>query len=161
MWFTLLDCLGWEKGDGVAIGQSYSEDLRERVLAAVGGGLPAPAVADRFGVSLSFIYKALRRLRLTGERTARAQRNQQTLKLAAQHVAILAEVERWPDVTLHELRAWLVEAHGVEASLGLTLKKDRAGAMRGRGVPAAPGGESRIGPTSPGSVTHGGPSKAT
>jgi transposase len=139
-------------------GQSYSADLRERVLAAVGSGLPATAVAERFGVSLSFIYKALKRLRLTGESTARAQRNQQTLKLAAQHGVILAEVERRPDVTLHELRAWLVETHGVEASLGLmhntlirlglTLKK-------------RPGGQrSRIGPTSPSGVTLGGPSKA-
>ena len=122
-------------------GQSYSADLRERVLAAVDGGLPTAAVAERFGVSLSFIYKALKRRRLTGETTARAQRNRQTLKLAAQHAAIQAEVERRPDATLEEVRDWLRETHGVEASLGLmhntlvrlglTLKKVRAG--RGAG----------------------------
>ena len=48
-----------------------------------------------------------------------AQCNQQTLKLAAHHEAIRAEVERRPDVTLEELRGWLVETHGIEASLGL------------------------------------------
>jgi transposase len=89
-------------------------------------------------------------MRLTGETTARAQRNQQALKLAAQHEAIQAEVQRRPDVTLEELRAWLVETHGVAASLGLmhntlirlglTLKKSGRAAMRGRGDPAAPRG---------------------
>ncbi|NJM54986.1 MAG: transposase [Verrucomicrobiae bacterium] len=125
-------------------GQSYSADLRERVLAAVGGGLPATAAAERFGVSLSFIYKALKRLRLTGETVARAQRNRQELKLAACHEAVQAEIVRRPDVTLDELRAWLVETHGVEASLGLmhntlirlglTLKKDRRAALRAVGT---------------------------
>jgi transposase len=132
-------------------GQSYSADLRERVLAAVDGGLPAKTAAERFGVSVSFIYKALKRRRLTGETTARAQRNQQALKLAAQHAAIQAEVVRRPDVTLEEVRAWLLETHGVAASLGLmhitlirlglTLKKSPGGrAMRGGGDPAAPRG---------------------
>jgi transposase len=113
-------------------GQSYSADLRERVLAAVDGGLSATAVAARFGVSLSFIYKALKRGRLTGETTARAQGNRHALKLAAQHAAIQAEVEPRPDATLEGVRACLLETHGVEAShglmhdtliwLGLTLK---------------------------------------
>lgn len=100
-------------------GQSYSSDLRERVLSAVDGELPVRTVAERFGVSVSFIYKALKRRRVSGETTARAQRNQQEMKLAAYHEAILAEVKRRPDVTLHELRGWLCETHGVEASLGL------------------------------------------
>jgi transposase len=100
-------------------GQSYSADLRERVLASVDGGLPAKTAAERFGVSLSFIYKALKRRRLTGETTARRQRNQQELKLAAYHEAIRAEVVLRPDVTLEEVRAWLLETHGVVASLGL------------------------------------------
>ena len=61
----------------------------------------------------------MKRRRLTGETVARAQRNQQGLKLAAYHEAIQAEIVRRPDVTLDELRAWLVETHDVEASLGL------------------------------------------
>ena len=42
-------------------GQSYSADLRSRVLAAVDGGGPAMAVARLFQVSVSYIYKALAR----------------------------------------------------------------------------------------------------
>jgi len=130
-------------------GQSYSADLRERVLAALDGGLPAALVAEQFGVSVSFIDKALKRRRLTGESTARAQCNQQALKLAAHHEAIRAEVERRPDVTLEDLRGWLVEdpwrrgepradAQHSDPAGPDAKEKDRTGAMRGRGVPAAP-----------------------
>ena len=92
-------------------GQSYSADLRSRVLAAVDGGIPARAVAARFQVSVSYIYKALGRRSTTGETEARPQRNHQELKLAAHHQAIAAEVARRPDVTLDELRAWLLASH--------------------------------------------------
>jgi transposase len=126
--------------------------LRERVLAAVDGGLPAKTAAERFGVSVSFIYKALKRRRLTGETTARRQRNQQELKLAPYHHAIRAEVVRRPDVTLEEVRAWLLETHGVAASLGLmhntlirlglTLKKSPGGQPCGAvGTPQPHAGE--------------------
>ena len=47
-------------------GQSYSEDLRGRVLAAIDGGMAARATASVFRVSVSYIYKALiRRRRLS------------------------------------------------------------------------------------------------
>ena len=118
-------------------GQSYSSDLRSRVLAAIDGGGPAKAVAQLFQVSVSYIYKALGRRAATGETEARPQRNRQTLKLAEHHAAIAAEVALRPDVTLDELRAWLLATHQVEASLGLmhktlarlglTRKKSRGG----------------------------------
>jgi transposase len=71
-------------------GQSYSADLRGRVLAAVDGGGSAKAVARLFQVSVSYIYKALARRRATGETEARPQRNLQMLKLADHHGAIAA-----------------------------------------------------------------------
>jgi transposase len=136
-------------------GRSYSTDLRSRVLAAIDGGNQAKAVAQLFQVSVSYIYKALARREATGETEARPQRNQQTLKLAAHHDAIAAEVARRPDVTLQELRAWLRATHGVGVSLGLmhktlarlglTLKKSRAGRR------------SRTGPT----LSSSGPTGAT
>jgi transposase len=100
-------------------GQSYSTDLRSWVLAAIDGGSRAKAVAQPFQVSVSYIYKALARREATGETEARPQRNRQTLKLNQHHDAIAAEVTRRPDVTLEELRAWLLATHGVTASLGL------------------------------------------
>jgi transposase len=118
-------------------GRSYSTDLRSRVLAAIDAGSAAKAVAVRFHVSISYIYKALGRRRATGETDARPQRNRQPLKLARYHEAIAAEVARRPDATLDELRAWLLAVHQVTASLGLmhntlarlglTLKKSRGG----------------------------------
>ena len=139
-------------------GQSYSTDLRSRVLAAIDGGSPAKATAQLFQVSISYIYKALGRRAATGETEARPQRNRQTLKLADHHAAIAAEVALRPDVTLDELRAWLLAAHQVEASLGLmhktlarlglTLKKSRAGPR------------SRTARTSPSGASPGGPGKA-
>jgi transposase len=139
-------------------GQSYSGDLRSRVLAAIDGGGSAKATAQLFQVSISYIYKAWGRRSATGETEARPQRNRQPLKLKDHHAAITAEVALRPDLTLNELRAWLAEAHGVTASLGLmhntlarlglTLKKSRGGRR------------SRTGPTSPRSGLTGAPSRA-
>ena len=139
-------------------GQSYSTDLRSRVLAALDGGSPAGATAQLFQVSVSYIYKALGRRAATGETEARAQRNRQTLKLADHHAAIAVEVARRPDATLDELRTWLLTSHDITASLGLmhktlarlglTLKKSRGGRR------------SRIGPTSPSGASPGEPGKA-
>jgi transposase len=52
-------------------GQSYSTDLRSRVLAAIDGRSRAKAVAQLFQVSVSYIYKARREA--TGETAAAAQ----------------------------------------------------------------------------------------
>jgi transposase len=97
-------------------GRSDATDLRSRVLAAIDGGSAAKVVASLFRVSVSCIYKALARRRETGETAARPQRDRQRLKLALHHEAITAEVARRPDVTLDELRAWLLETNKVTAS---------------------------------------------
>jgi transposase len=55
-------------------GQSYSEDLRARFLAAVDGGMAARVAAAVFRVSVSYIYKALIRRRRTGEVNASTRR---------------------------------------------------------------------------------------
>ena len=64
------------------MGAPYSPDLRERVIAAVDGGLGAYASAAVFRVSVSYIYKALGRRRATGETTARASGRGPAQKLA-------------------------------------------------------------------------------
>jgi len=122
-------------------GQAYSQDLRERVLGAVGS---ARTVAARFGVSISYILKARQRQARTGETTTRALRSHVRRRLVDQHAAILSQVEAHQDATLDELRAWLKETHGVTVSmglmwntlarLGLTLKKRRC-TRRSKPVP--------------------------
>jgi transposase len=119
--------MGWRQG------QAYSQDLRDRVLAAVDDGMPVPEAAPLFRVSVSYIYKAQIRRRRTGETTARPQRCQLTPKLARYHEEIRAAVKERPDATVSELREWLLSRHGVSVShavmwtalarLGLTRKK--------------------------------------
>ena len=62
-------------------GQSYSEDLRARVLVAVDGRMAARAAASVFRVSASYIYKALIRRRRTGEVSASSRRGHRPRKL--------------------------------------------------------------------------------
>ena len=83
-WLNRGGVMAWKSG------QSYSADLRSRVLAAIDGGMPARAAAERFRVSVSYIYKALARRSATGETEARPQRNHQELKLGVHHDAIAA-----------------------------------------------------------------------
>ena len=99
-------------------GRSYSQDLRQRVIAAVDGGLGAYEAASLFRVSVSYIYKALARRRLTGETAARQQRSTVTARLAVYADALRVHVASRPDATIAELRAWLLAAHGVSASHG-------------------------------------------
>jgi len=46
-------------------GQAYSQDLRDRVLAAVDSGVAVRQAAPTFQASISYIYKALIRHRLS------------------------------------------------------------------------------------------------
>ena len=115
-------------------GQSYSEDLRARVLAAIDGGMAARAAAVVFRVSVSYVYKALIRRRRTGETSASARRGHRPRKLTAlQEAALAAHIETHPDLTLAALQSWLLAEHGVWLSngamwsaverLGLSFKK--------------------------------------
>jgi transposase len=99
-------------------GQSYSEDLRERVLAAVDRGMEVYEAAPLFRVSVSYIYKALGRRGATGEVTARSRLGRPGQRLAALHDALLARVRAEPGATLAELRGWLVAEHGMSVSVG-------------------------------------------
>ena len=124
-------------------GQTYSQDLRDRVLDAGGS---ARQVAARFGVSVSYVVKARQRLSRAGAATPRPQKPPVLRLLVHLHAAIAAEMVRRPDTTIAELRDWLAREHNVSASmgtvwktlsrLGLTLKKvdqgGRAGARRYR-----------------------------
>jgi len=115
------------------MGRAYSQDLRDRVMAAVESGTGAYAVASVFQVSVSYIYKALGRRRKTGETSARPWAGGPKPKLAAHDEALRTRVLSEPDATLAELQAWLIVEHDMKVSvgclwkrlrrLGLTLKK--------------------------------------
>ncbi|MBV9654656.1 MAG: hypothetical protein JOZ42_08850 [Acetobacteraceae bacterium] len=116
-------------------GQTYGQDLRDRVLAL--DHLPARAVAEQFSVSASYVIKARQRLLQTGAVTPRPQKPPVARKLVHLHDALRERVRQTSDATLAEHREWLAETHGVTAGLttlwktliqlGLTLKKSRCG----------------------------------
>src|SRR6266478_666393 len=118
-------------------GQSYSEDLRARVLAAIDGGMAARPAASVFRVSVSYIYQALIRRRRTGEVSASSRRGHRPRKLTRAHeAAVAAHIATHPDITLAALQTWLAGEHAVRLSngamwsavarLGCRLKKDTA-----------------------------------
>ena len=116
---------GWRRG------KAYSQDLRDRVLSSDGMG--SGRVADRLGVSASYVVKVRQRRERLGETTPGAQRSHTTSKLAGHEDAILAQVAQQPDMTLDELCSWILVERGVSVCistvwktlrrLGLTLKK--------------------------------------
>jgi len=143
-------------------GQSYSEDLRGRVLAAIDGGMAARSAAAVFRVSVSYIYKALIRRRRTGEVSASSRRGHRPRKLTlAQESALAGHIAAHPDITLAALQTWLAGEHGVRLSngamwsavdrLGLTFKK-RPCAPPNRTVRMSPRGAGSGGRHSPSST---------
>jgi transposase len=72
------------------MGGAYSQDLRERVMAAVESGIGAYAVASIFRVSVSYVYKALGSRRRTGETGAKPHAGGPKPKLAAHDEALRA-----------------------------------------------------------------------
>jgi transposase len=105
--------MGWRSG------QRYSQDLRDRVLAAVDGGMAVRRVSATFGVSPSYIYKALMRRRLTGDSGSNPNRGHAPRKLTpAQELALAGHMKSHPGITLARVQDWLVGEHGVSLSTG-------------------------------------------
>ena len=133
-------------------GQRYSQDLRDRILAAVDGGVAVRRAAGAFGVSPADIYKALIRRRLTGDSGPNPNRGHRPRKLTPdQEAALAAHIKARRGITLMQLQAWLLAEHDVKLSLGamwhavrrlgLSFKKSparrRAGQARGGSTPEA------------------------
>lgn len=128
--------MGWRSG------QSYAQDLRDRVLAAVDDGMAVRQVAATFKVSVAYIYKALIRRRQTGDSGINPNRGRPPRKLApVQELALAAHIRSRPGITLAQAQAWLQAEHGIEISsgaiwnaarrLGLSFKKSAAGRRAG------------------------------
>lgn len=112
---------------------AYSQDLRDRALAAHRRGEGAVSIARRLEVSRLWVWRVVRRAETDGVATA--------LKPGRRRRSVLdpleAEIRGWiaerPDLTLEEMRARLLAEHGVRTAVsnlwrrldrwGLTFKK--------------------------------------
>ncbi len=117
--------------------KAYSQDLRERVIAAVEAGQQARVeIAETFEVSESTLDKWLKRWRATGSVAALPFAGGRPRTLKACTTIIRTEVKRQPDVTLDELCERVEAQTGVSASgsmmsrelhlLALPRKKSRS-----------------------------------
>ena len=110
------------------MGAAYSQDLRDRVLAACDRGMPTKEVADVFAVSPAWVRRVKQRRREFGETAPRPCGGRTRFKIDRTRLAEL--VREHPDATLKELRAML----GVDCAesavctalkkLGFTFKKN-------------------------------------
>jgi transposase len=90
--------------------KALSMDLRERVLAAVDGGVSRRAAARRFGVGASSAIRWCAQEQATGGVSPKAQGgDRRSARIEAQAPVILAIIAETPDITLEELRALLAE----------------------------------------------------
>src|SRR3954468_18942543 len=99
------------------MGQSYSFDLRSRIVAHVRAGHSRREAARHFGVSESCAVKLLKRMDTTGSaQPARQGRPRGKGKLAPYQAFLIARVEAQPDITMPELARALQAECGVIAS---------------------------------------------
>jgi len=110
--------------------KTYSQDLRDRVLAAYDRGMTTSQIAQMFAVSRAWARRVRQRRRETGRTTALIRGGATIIKIDMQRLAEL--VHEQPDATMLELRDRL----GVECTesaiclalkrLDLTFKKRRS-----------------------------------
>ena len=93
-------------------GRAYSQDLRDRVLAAEGS---VAVVGRRFGVSPSYVSRARMRRDNEGLSSTKPRGARHEMRLSHLREALLAQVARAPDQTLAQLCDWAT-AQGVRVS---------------------------------------------
>jgi len=92
---------------------ALSNDLRERLVAAVKAGHSRRAAGERFGASAASAVRWMQRVRETGSFAAKPSGgDNRSARIEGQADFILAAVAAQPDVTLAELRAKLIEERG-------------------------------------------------
>ena len=121
----------------------YSNDLRERVAAAVLSGRSCREVAGLFGVSVASVVKWSQRHRATGSAAARRMGGHRKPILEPYRALVLERLAADPDLTIPALVAQLA-AEGIEAnrvtlwrlvrSSGMTFKKNAVRQRAGSSV---------------------------
>ena len=95
----------------------YSQDLRDRVVAAVASGRTCRVAAVLFGVSVASVVKWSQRWRTTGSAAAKPMGGRRPLRLMGEREWLLARIAEKPDLTLRAVVAELSE-RGTPASYG-------------------------------------------
>jgi len=140
------------------MGAAYSQDLRDRVIAARDRGLKTKQVSQLFKVSPAWVRRVMQRLRECGETAPRPRGGVTVVKIDMDRLRQL--VEQQPDATVRELHQRLGVACSQSAvdmalrRLGLSFKKRRS-TLRSRIGPMSPNNVNNGVRTSPG-VTRGG-----
>lgn len=111
----------------------YSNDLRDRVAAAVVSGRPCREVARTFDVSVASAVKWSQRLRATGTAASRPMGGHRKVLLEPHRAFVLERLAASPDMTMKMLVADLA-THGIVTSAvsvwrlvrssGITFKKN-------------------------------------
>lgn len=108
----------------------YSQDLRDRVLAAYDRGLPTQQIAETFQVSKAWARRIKQRRRETGEISPRKMGGPGVIKVDRARLTQLVRED--PDATLPELRDRLGVACAISTicmalkKLGFSFKKRRS-----------------------------------
>lgn len=98
--------------------RAYSLDLRERVVAAVGGGLSARGAAGVFGVSVSSAIRWAQRMRSVGSPAAKPTGGDHRSRLTEHAEWLLALIAEQPDLTLEEIRVRLRAEKAITVGIG-------------------------------------------
>lgn len=112
------------------MGAAYSQDLRDRVIAAHDGGTKTKRVAELFQVSASWVRRVMQRRREHGETSPRPRGGATVVKIDLDRLRQL--VQDQPDATARELHQRLGVACSVSAvdmalrRAGFTFKKRRS-----------------------------------
>lgn len=95
--------------------RAYSNDLRERAVAAVLAGEPSRAVAERFGVAVSSVIKWHQRYRETGSVAPAKMGGHRQIILEPHRDFVVEALKHTPHLTVRGLQAMLAR-RGVEVS---------------------------------------------
>jgi transposase len=132
------------------MGAAYSQDLRDRVIAARDGGTRTKRVAELFRVSASWVRRVMQRRRERGETSPRPRGGVTIVKVDLNRLRQL--VQEQPDATARELHGRLGIARSISA-VDMALRRARLSFKKRRSMRP-----SRIGPTSRPDARNGEPS---
>jgi transposase len=89
--------------------RAYSQDLRDRIINALGRAESPTAIAKRFEVSRIWVYQVKRRWEETGRKTSLPMGGHRKSRLEPLEATIRSWIKDKPDLTLKEMRERLEE----------------------------------------------------